>query len=102
MHRLAGEAVDTWNIWPLRLVELSNSADKKVTRDGVLLLEFRFLRTSGLRYTDTPFLGIIIPPCFIYGAVETDVLEEIVLLSHADQIRENFFLSRIFARPFTK
>lgn len=99
MHLSAFERLEAWEIWPLRLIELTNSADKEVACDFILRIELGILATSCRGHSRSPFELVFIPDSLLNGRVEPDVLVDIVLLCNVDQISQYLFLSRILSGP---
>lgn len=85
MHLLSLELIQSRDLRKLRRIELTNSRDQEVRCDGVIFMTFR-LFTPQHFHGGLPLLLGIIPVCLFNGSVESNVLEEIVLLGDADEV----------------
>ena len=99
MHLLPGELVQAIDLGVRRLVQLSDSRDQEVTLDLIRWVEFRLFATTCRGDLRPPLLQLIVPPRFLNGGVEADVLVQLVLLRDSGQVGEDLFLAWVLPRP---
>jgi len=98
MHHLTLEVLSTLNIRILRTIQLADTRNQKVGRDGVLGVELAVLLVRHCNL-DFPFLILVVPAAPFDLRVEPDVLVQVPFLRDGVEILEDLFLTGVLASP---
>jgi len=90
--------IDPWYGGVLWIIELTNSGDQEVRRDGVGLSMFDIFSEQNL-YGRVPLVGFGISSSFFYHAVEPNVLVEVPFLRNSDQVGMDLVTSGVQSAP---
>ena len=87
MHLLPLKLLNPLNLRPLRHIQLPHRTDEEIRLDLVLWVVFCFFTARRGLDLDSPLLLALIPHCFLDLGVESEMLEELVLLCDALEVR---------------
>jgi hypothetical protein len=101
MHLLPNKVLDTINLRPLGLVQLTDRTDEEVRLDLICRAELCILAPFRRLNIHMPPLRLIVPNSILNRRVESHMFVNLVLLSNTHQVSKNLFLPGILASPFT-